>query len=54
MREHQSEEQGGPTYQQKRDNHLEQRQSFQVPDFELYRHGDDGWKIFAISDRGIH
>lgn len=54
MREHQSEEQGGPTYQQKRDNHLEQRQSFQVPDFELYRHGDDGWEIFAISDRGVH
>lgn len=54
MRERQSEEQGRPTHQQKNDRHLEQKQSFQVADFELQKHGDDGWKIFAVSDRGIH
>ncbi|TZG36040.1 hypothetical protein [Agrobacterium sp. B1(2019)] len=54
MRERQSEEQGRPTHQQKSDRHLEQKLSFQVPDFELHKHGDDGWKIFAVSDRDIH
>lgn len=54
MCEHQSEEQGRPTFRQKSDKHLKQRQPFQVPDFELYRHGDGGWRTFAVSDRGIH
>ncbi|UXT00102.1 hypothetical protein [Agrobacterium tumefaciens] len=53
MRDQQGDERNKQSNWQKRNESPEDPQLFQVPDFELYRHENGGWRIFAVSDRGI-
>lgn len=54
MQEHQSEKGGRHVIGENRHDSSAQTGSQQVPDFELHRNENGGWRLSAVSDRGLH
>lgn len=54
MQEYQREQKGSHTLQENIRDNSAQTGSQQVPDFELHRNENCGWRLSAVSDRGLH
>ncbi|MEH0294658.1 hypothetical protein V6R98_20905 [Agrobacterium sp. CCNWLW71] len=54
MQEYQSQQKGRRTFQENIRDKPAQPNLHQVPDFELQRHENGGWRLSAVSDRGLH
>ncbi len=54
MHQHQSEKDDGHINPEKRHDNSTQTGWRQVPDFELQRNENGGWRLLAVSDRGLH